>query len=72
MIPKMDRMCREYLAGECSMATLLCTPGSEKLPRCYEAPTENRDLRLLATAIGQAWDEGRYVFVVEGPEFLVT
>lgn len=49
-----------------------CHPGSGKLPECYIAPTEDRQLRILAVAIGQAWDEGRYVFVVEGPEFLIT
>lgn len=71
-VPEEDSVCRDYDSAACSIGTVNCVPGSGKLPRCYEAPTENRDLRLLATAIGQAWDEGRYVFVVEGPEFLVT
>jgi hypothetical protein len=42
------------------------------MPECYVAPTEDRGLRLLGVAVAQAWDEGRYVFVVEGPEFVVT
>lgn len=64
-----DRMCLEAQQQICELATPHCLPGSGKLPECYVAPAEDRRLRQLATAVGRAWDEGRYVFVVEGPEF---
>lgn len=70
-VPVLERICRLY-GAMCGLSTPFCTPGSGKLPDCYEAPTEDRQMRLIATAIGNAWEEGRYVFVVEGPEFLVT
>ena len=64
-----DRMCLEAQQSTCELAGSHCTPGSGKLPECYLAPCEDRRLRQLAVAVGQAWDEGRYVFVVKGPEF---
>jgi hypothetical protein len=64
-----DRICLEAQQGICELAGSHCTPGSGKLPDCYQAPTEDRGLRALAIAVGRAWDEGRYVFVVDGPEF---
>jgi len=66
-----ERVCLERQQGVCELATAACVPGSGKLPECYIAPTEDRVLRVLANAVGQAWDEGRAVFVVEGPEFTV-
>jgi hypothetical protein len=66
-----DRMCMEAQQGICGMASPACYPGSTKLPECYVCPTEDRTLRALGTAVARAWDEGRYVFVVEGPEFIV-
>lgn len=70
-VPLDQRQCRLY-GAMCGLSSAYCYPGSGSLPSCYEAPTEHRQARLMATAVGQAWDEGRYVFVVEGPEFLVT
>jgi hypothetical protein len=67
-----DKLCYEHQCGMCQMAKPECHPGSGELPDCYAAPTEDRDLRNAAVAVAQAWDEQRYVFVVEGPEFLVT
>lgn len=72
MIVLADRLCYEAQASICAMATPECRPGSRRMPECYVAPTEDRTLRPLGTAVAQAWDEGRYVFVVDGPEFVVT
>jgi hypothetical protein len=71
-LPLIDKMCFESQASICDMATPNCFPGSGSMPECYGAPVEDRELRKLATAVAKAWEEGRYVFVVEGPEFLVT
>ncbi len=71
LVPDKDRRCRLY-GKMCGLSTPECIPGSGKLPDCYEAPQEERELRLLMIAVGRAWDEGRYVFIVEGPEFLIT
>lgn len=66
-----DRRCLEAQQETCALAGSHCVPGSGKLPDCYLAPYEDRTLRLLAVTVGRAWDEGRAVFVVEGPEFMV-
>lgn len=66
-----DRMCIEAQQGICGMAGSHCAPGSGSLPDCYQPPCEDRGLAVLAVVVGRAWDEGRYVFVVEGPEFMV-
>ena len=66
-----ERECLESQQGSCALATKHCVPGSGKLPDCYLAPTEDRALRALAIAVGRAWDEGRYVFVVCGDEFTI-
>jgi len=66
-----DRRCIEAQQESCALAGSHCVPGSGKLPDCYLAPCEDRTVRLLAITVGRAWDEGRAVFVVEGPEFTV-
>ena len=66
-----DRRCSEAQGETCALAGSHCVPGSGKLPDCYLAPCEDRTVMALAIAVGRAWDEGRAVFVVEGPEFLV-
>ena len=66
-----DRRCIEAQQKTCELAGSHCVPGSGKLPDCYLAPCEDRLLRLLAITVGRAWDEGRAVFVVEGPEFII-
>ena len=70
-IPEEDRLCFEAQQGICAMAGMHCMPGSKQMPPCYVAPTEDRRLRAVATAVAAAWDEGRYVFLVDGPEFVV-
>jgi hypothetical protein len=67
-----DKLCMEHQKDLCVIRGPHCMPGSGKLPDCYVAPYEDIELRRLLTVIGKAWDEGRYVFVVEGDEFLVT
>jgi len=71
-IAKREKLCLEAQQGICDMAGPHCLPGSSQMPECYAAPTEDRALRECATAVAQAWDEGRYVFLVDGPEFVVT
>lgn len=71
-IAREERLCHELQRGVCDMAGPHCIPGSMQLPACYVPPTEDRALRQCATAVAQAWDEGRYVFLVDGPEFVVT
>lgn len=66
-----DRMCVEAQQKTCELAGSHCAPGSGKLPDCYSAPCEDPILNALAVAVGRAWDEGRYVFVAEGPEFII-
>lgn len=67
-----DRRCLEQQLLLCPMAGPNCIPGSGALPDCYVPPSEDRTLRVLGEAVGRAWDEGRYVFIVDGPEFVVT
>lgn len=64
------RRCVEYQERVCEHASAVCVPGSSKLPGCYVAPFPDLDLRRVASEVGKAWDEGRYVFVVDGPEFV--
>jgi hypothetical protein len=70
-LPLLETMCMERQAGRCPMGTVDCVPGSTRLPECYVAPSEDLTLRRLGTLVGRAWDEGRYVFVVEGEEHVV-
>ena len=72
MIVLEDRLCYEAQARICQIAKPECRPGSRRMPECYVPPTEDRALRVLGAAVAQAWDEGRYVFVVDGPEFVVS
>lgn len=67
-----ERVCLERQQGICDMAAPHCMPGSSRMPECYVPPTQDRALRRCAVAVAQAWDEGRYVFLVDGPEFVVT
>lgn len=67
-----EKVCLERQQGICEMAGPHCMPGSTHMPECYVPPAEDRTLRAVATAVALAWDEGRYVFLVDGPEFVVT
>lgn len=70
-IPLKDRLCLEHQQNICANANRDCCPGSTRMPECYVPPTEDRGLAAVARAVAAAWDEGRYVFVVEGEEFIV-
>ncbi len=63
-----ERMCNLAQNGECGLASEKCQPGSGKIPFCYEAPVE-QELKRLIDSVVRAWDEGRYVIVVDGKEF---
>ncbi|MDB4278255.1 hypothetical protein N9917_01495 [Deltaproteobacteria bacterium] len=55
----------------CIMAGPNCRPGSET-PDCYEPPFLESDAAFLATTVALAWAEGRFVIVVDGPEFSLS
>jgi len=71
-LPVVESMCIERQARTCAAASPACHPGSGSMPECYSAPARREDLRLAASAVARAWAEGRHVFVVVGPEFVVT
>ena len=52
----------------CPIASDECRPGRET-PDCYEPPALEGDAAFLATTVALAWAEGRFVIVVDGPEF---
>jgi hypothetical protein len=66
-----ERLCLEHQQGICANAGPDCFPGSTRMPGCYVPPSDNPLLAQAARAVALAWDEGRYVFVVEGDEFVV-
>jgi hypothetical protein len=45
-----------------------CYPCS-KLPHCYAPPDVSEQAGLAAATVLRAWADGRYVVIVEGPEF---
>ncbi len=69
--PNELKTCQEFTSSQCALFTPSCSPGSGDLPDCYSCPADI-PLRLshLVTVITKAWDEGRYVFTVDGPEFI--
>ena len=54
------------LIKSCTGASPHCRPGSD-VPECYEGP--EKEMGELVSTLVMAWKEGRYVIVVEGPEF---
>jgi hypothetical protein len=52
----------------CPISSDECRPGRD-LPDCYEAPGLEGDAAILALTVALAWREGRFVIVVDGPEF---
>lgn len=68
-LPVAQAMCLHSQMQECAFAKPHCRPGSGKLPDCYTAPSEDAKMQSILWAVARAWDDGRYVFVVEGPEF---
>jgi hypothetical protein len=66
-ISKEAGLCSLFVSRACGFGTINCRPGVG-LPICYEAPG-TIEVSLRATAVAQAWNENRYVIVVEGDEF---
>lgn len=60
----LNRSCLGFKAG-------ICQPGPD-LPDCYEPPGLEGPLRSAVTQVALAWREGRFVVVVNGPEFALT
>jgi hypothetical protein len=67
-ISEQDGRCR--LWDGCLGVTPGCRPGPD-LPGCYEAPLADHDQSQAASIVALAWEEGRYVLVVEGAEFSI-
>lgn len=68
-LPVLQTLCLLAQQNQCVMAKPTCHPGTGELPDCYQAPWEEPITQNLMSVVAKAWDEGRYVFVVEGPEF---
>ena len=65
-VPAEYRECAIH-AG-CALSTSECHPGPT-LPGCYVPPLLTPEVRQIAAVVAAAWQEGRYVVIVEGPEF---
>ena len=65
-IPEEQGRCRMAQAKTCLTITPHCKPG-KKLPACYEAPGDQSE---LASTVAHSWAEGRYIVVVDGPEYV--
>jgi len=64
---KADMTCR--LIKTCITADrAICFP-CQKMPHCYEPPGYNFEEGRVVETVLRAWVDGRYVVVVEGPEF---
>lgn len=70
-LPTVQAFCWERQLNTCAAASGHCIPGSGKLPPCYSAPSPDETLRMLGATVGRAWDEGRYVFLIDGPEHVL-
>jgi len=65
-----ERHCK--LLGTCTLHEYSrCYVGSGDLPGCYVAPLLGPEAAMLALVVAMAWNEGRYVVVVEGGEFVL-
>lgn len=69
-IPEQDAYCAKLQDGSCAMAGTRCRPGTGELPMCYWSPETEPSIAEAASAIGLAWDAGRYVIVIEGDAFI--
>ena len=66
-IPKDFRICSSIRS--CIMADRAVCHPCLKMPDCYVPPGASVEALLAATSVLLAWKEGRYVVIVEGPEF---
>jgi len=65
-VPEEVRPCADRKT--CPMAEAKCYP-NPKMPLCYRSP-EAAPIQHMVTMVLLAWQEGRYVLVVDGPEFV--
>lgn|GEM_PF-1618743 len=71
-VPEEEAWCILGQNGSCAMAGANCRPGGNgSLPQCYLPPELTPDQAYVASAVALAWDEGRYVIVVEGEGFVL-
>lgn len=68
-IPGGERWCPQR--NDCLLSSEKCHP-SPDVPDCYEPPGLTMQQSLLVTTVVLAWREGRYVLVVDGPEFSLS
>ena len=71
-LPLADRTCDLHTKQTCLLGTEKCLPGSGEVPACFEVPIKDFEVRKLASMVARAFDEGRYVVVVEGEEFSLS
>jgi len=67
-VPDSVGLCRQFQKKTCAVRKPTCRPGPEP-PACYEASVDSFDLEEALYEVVMAWKKGRYVLVVEGPEF---
>jgi len=67
-VPDSIGFCRRYSNKSCPIRKEICRPGVE-IPECYEPDVEDMDLEEALYEVVMAWKAGRYVLVIEGPEF---
>ena len=70
-VPDEIAWCGKLHDGTCAMGDGRCRPGTGKLPICYWAPSQEASVSDAAASVALAWDEGRYVIVIEGEAFVV-
>ena len=70
-VPDIFAYCAKLHNGTCAMGDRRCRPGTGQLPVCYWAPDSDRAIADAAASVALAWDEGRYVIVLEGDGFVV-
>jgi len=70
-VPEEEAWCLPGLNGNCAMAGANCRPGSGSLPQCYLPPKLTLEQAYLAAAVALAWEEDRYVLIVEGEGFVL-
>lgn len=67
LVPKAWGMCGLAAPGLCAVSGPRCRP-DPKLPDCYEPPVE-AGVQGVVFRVVMAWRDGKYVLVVNGPEF---
>lgn len=71
-LPIQHSMCALAQQNQCVIAKPTCHPGSGEMPECYQAPWDDLETQNMMTVVAKAWNDGHYVFVVDGPEFTLV